>query len=256
MRIARAIAYAAWFYGVTLAFCLAGVGIRLFARHLALPLANRWARTALAGLWPICRIRVVMTGLDRLPPDGPVLLAGQHQSAFDTLVWMAVLDRPSYVMKAELRRIPLFGPLLVPAGMIPVDRLAGATALRGLVRATADAARQGRQIVIFPEGSRIPPGGRVKLQPGLAAVAARIGVPLLPVATDSGVCWPRSLLGKTPGVIHVDIGPPIPLPCPREAMLAQVEDYWRTREAAWSPPVDNSVDAVRVPLRAAQGDLG
>ncbi len=238
----RSAVFAVWFYGVTFAFCVAGIPIRLFARRLALPLAKHWARTVLAGLPPICNIRIVLTGWDRVPVHGPTLLAGQHQSEFDTLVWMALLDRPCYVMKQELTRIPLFGPLLVPAGMIPVDRSGGAAAMRGMLKDTAGAAERDRQIVIFPEGTRVPHGQRVPLQPGVAAIAARTGLPLLPVATDSGFCWPRRLLGKRAGIIHIAIGPPVD-PCRREVLLALIDDYWSRMAAnTYREPVDNSVE--------------
>ncbi len=239
----RSAAFAAWFYAVTLLFCLAGIPIRLFAPYLALPLARHWARTVLAGLPPICNIHVRLSGLERLPRHGPALLAGQHQSEFDTLVWMAVLERPCYVMKQELTRIPLFGPLLVPAGMIPVDRSGGATAMRALLGATAQAAARQRQIVIFPEGTRVPHGEMVPLQPGVAAVAARTAQPTFPVATDSGRCWPRSALGKRAGTIHIAIGPPIAQPCRRDTMLAAIEDYWRSMADTGFASVDNSVEA-------------
>ena len=238
----RSAVFAVWFYVVTLLFCLAGIPIRLFARQLALPLARHWARTVLAGLPPICNIHVRVTGHERISEHGPALLAGQHQSEFDTLVWMAVLDRPCYVMKQELTRIPLFGPLLVPAGMVPVDRSGGATAMRSLLSATAQAAARQRQIVIFPEGTRVPYGQTVPLQPGVAAIAARTGQPTYPVATDSGKCWPRDLLGKRAGIVHIAIGPPIGQPCRRDTMLSAIEDYWREMGATGFQPVDNSVD--------------
>ena len=237
----RSLAYGLWFYGVTLVFCLAGVFVRLFARGLAQPLAQSWAAVALAGL-PICGVRVVVTGLERLPSRGPLILGGQHQSEFDTLIWMKLLDRPSYVMKQELQRIPLFGPLLVPAGMIPLDRAAGAAALRSLVQATARARDRDRQIVIFPEGTRVPAGQSVALLPGIAAVATRLNLPVYPVATDSGTSWPRGLLAKRPGVIHVAIGPPICPPCRREELLARIEAYWRSQAECGFRAVDNSVE--------------
>ena len=230
MASVRSAAFAVWFCGLTTLFGLAGLPIRLFAPRLALPLARRWARTVLGGLPAICGIRVVVTGLEHIPCQGPVLLASQHQSTFDTLLWMQRLERPSYVMKEELRRIPLFGPLLEPAGMIPVDRAAGAAALRRLLAATSQAAARSRQIVIFPEGTRTSPGDRARLQPGVAAIAARIRVRVLPVATDSGRCWPRGVLGKRAGVIHVAIGPPL-APDSREALLADIERFWRRAEA-------------------------
>ena len=245
IEVIRSAVFAVWFYVVTLAFCLAGIPIRLFARKLALPLARHWARTVLAGLPPICNIHVRVAGHERIPRHGPVLLAGQHQSEFDTLVWMAVLERPCYVMKQELTRIPLFGPLLVPAGMIPVDRSGGASAMRGMLSATAQAVTRDRQIVIFPEGTRVPYGQTVPLQPGVAAIAARTGQAALPVATDSGRCWPRTLLGKRPGIIHIAIGAPIAQPCRREIMLSAVQNYWTTMAASGFALVDKSVD---VPL--------
>ena len=238
----RSAVFAVWFYAVTLVFCLAGIPIRLFARHLALPLARHWARTVLAGLPPICNIHVRVSGYERIPDHGAALLAGQHQSEFDTLVWMAVLQRPCYVMKQELSRIPLFGPLLLLSGMIPVDRSGGATAMRAMLSATAQAAARQRQIVIFPEGTRVPYGQTVSLQPGVAAVAARTGQPTFPVATDSGKCWPRALLGKRPGIIHIAIGPAIEQPCRRETTLVAIEGYWRDMAATGFRLVDNSVD--------------
>ena len=241
IAVLRAALFAVWFYGVTFAFCVAGVPIRIFARPLALPLAKYWARSVLAGLPPICNIRIVLTGWDNIPATGPALLAGQHQSEFDTLVWMALLDRPCYVMKEELTRVPLFGPLLVPSGMIPVNRSGGASAMRGMLKDTARAAENSRQIVIFPEGTRVPHGQRVPLQPGVAAVAARTKLAVLPVATDSGFCWPRELLGKRPGIIHISIGPPLPS-TNREDLLAAVADYWTDLAACnYERPVDKTV---------------
>jgi 1-acyl-sn-glycerol-3-phosphate acyltransferase len=238
----RSALYEAYFIIVTLLFGLAALPIRWFARGRALGFARSWARTALAGLAPICGIRLAVTGLHHLPDRGPMLLASQHQSVFDTMVWMSLLERPCYVMKQELTRIPLFGPMLVPAGMIPVDRAAGASALRRLILDTEAARVAGRQIVIFPEGTRVPPGHYVPLQPGIAAIAARLGLPVLPVATDSGMYWTRDWLGKRAGTIHVAIGPPILCTTPRATMLAQIEAFWRLAEQGGFGAVDKSVD--------------
>jgi 1-acyl-sn-glycerol-3-phosphate acyltransferase len=187
---------------------------------------------------------VRVTGLEYLPRDGAALLASQHQSAFDTLVWLTIVKRPSYILKRELTRIPLFGPMLLAAGNIAVDRSAGAAALRGVLAATAEARDAGRQILIFPEGTRVAPGARVKLQPGIAAIAARLGLPVIPVATDSGLHWGRRAFTKYPGVIHVAIGPPIAAGTPRPALLEAIEAHWRACEAAGFDLVDKSVGNV------------
>jgi 1-acyl-sn-glycerol-3-phosphate acyltransferase len=250
MQTLRSGLYAIYFYAVTLVFGVAGIAVRRLARKHALGFAQAWVATLLAGLRPLCGIRIEVTGLGNLPAQGPALLASQHQSEFDTLVWMRLLKRPSYVMKQELTRTPLVGPMLVPAGMIPVDRAGGAASLRRLLHDTAAARDDGRQIVIFPEGTRVPPGERVALQPGIAAVAARTGLPVIPVATDSGMHWTRSRLRMKPGIIHIEIGPPISTGARRDQMLAAIEGFWRHAETARLEAVDKSVDAV------AQGCFG
>ena len=114
------------------------------------------------------------------------------------------------MLKSELLRIPLFGPLMPLTGMIAVDRSGGANALRGLVREGERAMREGRQIVIFPEGTRAEPGAMLPLQPGVAALAARTRLPVIPVVTDSGHCWGRRAFHKRPGTIHIRVLKPIP----------------------------------------------
>jgi 1-acyl-sn-glycerol-3-phosphate acyltransferase len=241
IRKARAALYAAYFFLMTVAFGLAGLVVRGFAPSLALPLARGWVAAVLAGLRPICAIHVEVTGLHLLPAEGPALLASQHQSEFDTLIWMRLLRGPSYILKQELTRIPLFGPMLLAAGMIPVDRSAGAAALRRLIEDTRSACAAGRQIVIFPEGTRVPPGQSVKLHPGIAAISSQLGLPVYPVATDSGRLWTRDRLGKHPGTIHIAIGPPIQAGMSRPGMLACIQAFWQRTEEAGFEPVDKSV---------------
>jgi 1-acyl-sn-glycerol-3-phosphate acyltransferase len=249
VRPLRALAFQLYFYGLTTAACLlAGVPVLLFARHRSLDLARAWVTAVLAGARIICGMRVEVTGRQHLPLQGPALIACQHQSAVDTLLWFTLLDAPSYVMKRELTRIPVFGALLVHAGMIPVDRGAGAGALRQLLAETARMASRGRQIVIFPQGTRVPPGETVPLQPGVAAVSRQTGLPVIPVALDSGRLWGRGFLHRLPGVIHVAILPPISAATPRRAMLESIGSAWRANndivpDKRARRPVDNSVDA-------------
>ncbi len=225
----RSAAFNAWFYVVTTLFCLAspvprrGSGPKKMARSLAY--AGLWARATLAGLHPLVGIEWRITGLEHLP-DGPALLAAQHQSAFETLLWVAVLPRVCFVVKHELMRIPLFGGMLKACGMIGVDRDAGAQALRGMLQAGMQASASGRHILVFPEGTRVAPGVRVPLHVGVAALATRTGLPVIPVLTDSGRCWGRRSFRKTPGVIHLQILPPLPAGLPREALLARLSDLF------------------------------
>jgi 1-acyl-sn-glycerol-3-phosphate acyltransferase len=240
-QLLRALLFNVYFFGLTTVLSFVGVPLRMFARHRAYAFAAFWCRLVLAGAARICGIHVVVTGLEHMPGDGPALLACQHQSAFDTLVWMTLLPRTCYVVKQELTQIPLFGPLLPAAGMIPVDRGAGASALRALVQATAAARDAGRQIVIFPEGTRVAPGVRVPLQPGIAAISARLGLPVIPVATDSGLRWGRRAFLKVPGPIHLALGPPIAAGTRRQELLDALEGFWRAAEINGFRAVDKSV---------------
>jgi 1-acyl-sn-glycerol-3-phosphate acyltransferase len=183
---------------------------------------------------------VRLIGAANLPDSGPALIASAHQSAFDTLVWLTLVPRACYVLKQELTRIPLFGWLIPCTRMIVVDRSAGAAAIRHLLREADRAVREDRQIVIFPEGTRAPPGVRLKLQPGIAAMAARSRLPVIPVATDSGRCWSRRAFRKYPGTIRIVVHPPLPAGLPREALMTALETRLHDMGDA-AHLVDNSV---------------
>jgi len=250
MTLLRAGLFNLYFALLTVGMGLGAFWVRLFAPHRALAYATAWCRLSVDGLRWICGIAVVVRGREHLS-DRPVLVASQHQSAFDTLIWLTLAPRPAYVMKRELIRLPLVGPMLLLAGMIPVDRDAGAAALRQLLRAADEAVRDRRQIIIFPEGTRVAPGEIVRLQPGIAALAAHTGLPVLPVATDSGRCWSRRAFLKHRGIIHIDIGAPIDpasLPGPRRAALLEaIRHSWSEQERRMAlagravPHVDKSV---------------
>lgn len=240
----RSAVFNAWFYGLTVLLALASPLVRAFAPSRTVAYARVWIRLVLGGLRPICGITWQVTGREHLPPDGPALIASMHQSAFDALVWALLAPRFTYVLKRELTRIPLFGAMLLQTGMIAVDREAGAAAVRDLMRA-ADAAVAGRrQIVIFPEGTRVAPGVRAKLQPGVAALAARTRLPVIPVVTNSGRHWGRRAFRKQPGVIRVAILPPIEAGLKREALMARLAECLAEGAARLDEPVDNSVDAI------------
>jgi len=248
MTLLRATAFNLFFFIVTPLIAACVLLMRALGWDYTMQVGRFWSRLMLAALRHLCGIHVVITGTEHLPPGGPALLACQHQSAFDTVVWFGLLPKPSYVVKQELTRIPLYGALMRPAGMIPVDRTAGAAALRGLVHDTVAAKAAGRQIVIFPEGTRVAPGHRVALQPGIAAIATRLGLPVIPVATDSGLRWGRRAYRKNPGPIHIAVGRPIPPGTRRTELLAAIETFWRQQEAAGFRPVDNSVEDCAVLL--------
>jgi 1-acyl-sn-glycerol-3-phosphate acyltransferase len=203
-----------------------------------------WARSVIALLRAVCGVRVELRGQTNIPPGGCVL-AAKHQSAFDTAIWVALLPDAAYVLKRELLSIPVYGWLARKAGMIPVDRKGGGAALRAMLRQAVAAVAEGRQVVIFPEGTRTAPGERVAYQPGVVAIAAATSAPVLPVATDSGRIWGRRAFRKNPGIIRVSVLPPLPAGLNRAAMISALETAIETETAALlAEPVDKSVHEV------------
>jgi 1-acyl-sn-glycerol-3-phosphate acyltransferase len=240
MTVLRSALFNVTFYAVTFGLTLVGTMIRLFAPERVLWIAQLWARSNLAALRVICGIRLEVTGREHLPA-GAALVASMHQSAFDTMVWLTLVPRCCYVLKVELLRIPLFGPLLTASGMIAVDRAGGAATVRSLLRDADKAVQEGRQIVIFPEGTRSPPGTQLPLQPGIAALAARTGLAVVPVVTNSGHCWGRRAFRKRPGIISIAIGPPLPAGLRREELMGRLREIFTRAVGSADGPGDNSV---------------
>lgn len=223
----RSVCFNIFYFGSTALLMLPGLAIRLFAPRRALALAIFWANMELWAVRWICGIRVQVTGQEYLPRDGAALIASRHESAFDTMVWLTLLPRACYVLKIELTRIPFFGGLVRATGMIPVDRDGGATAMRQLMRDGIRAAEEGRQIVIFPEGTRGHSGTLLTLHPGVAALAFSTKLPVIPVWTNSGLLWGRRSFRKYPGTIAIQILPPLPRGLKRTKLMALLETALR-----------------------------
>lgn len=203
----------------------------LLPRCYVLPLASFWARGHLAVMRWTLGLRFVVEGRAHLP-DGPVIIAAKHQSAWETIAFNAVFHQPAFVLKRELFRIPGIGWWLWRAGNIGIDRRAGAAALKTAVRGARARLGEGRAVVIFPEGTRTVPGERRRYQPGVAAIYADSDAPILPVAHNAGLFWPARGLPRRGGVITVSILPLIPPGLERKAMMAQLETAIETRADA------------------------
>lgn len=219
MAAVRSALFVLVFYGGTLLFVIAAVIALAFGRSGVRAVANSWTRFHSACARSILGIRSRVEG--RLP-EGGVLIAAKHESMFETIEMPMLFQNPAVVMKRELARIPIWGWLAERYGMIPVDRDGGAAALRTMLKAAGDAIAEGRAVVIFPEGTRVPHGEAPPLQPGFAGIYRALGVPIVPLALDSGKAWGRTLLGKRPGVVTFRFGEPIPPGLPRREAEARV----------------------------------
>ncbi|HEX2136010.1 MAG TPA: lysophospholipid acyltransferase family protein [Microvirga sp.] len=181
-----------------------------------------WARSSLWLLRVIAGTKVEFRGLERIPPGG-LLVAAKHQSAWETFALVPLFEDPTFILKRELMWIPIFGWYLAKARCVAIDRRAGSQALAQMnTRARAEV-QAGRQIFIFPEGTRKPPGARPAYKYGVAHLYENLGVPCLPVALNAGLYWPRRAFIRRPGTIRVEILEPIPPGMPRDAFFALLQ---------------------------------
>ena len=181
-----------------------------------------WAHGVLFLLAAIIGLRYRIRGVENWP-QGTGLIASNHQSAWDTIAFLAIFPHASYVLKKELLRLPLLGWYLHRLRMIPIDRAGGGGALQRLLREAKDEGEM-RQIIIFPEGTRVPPGVKRPYHSGIAALYTRLGFPVTPVALNSGLFWKRRAFIKRPGVIEVEVLPEIPAGLGRRAFMDTLRD--------------------------------
>lgn len=182
-----------------------------------------WARGIVIAARIICGIKWQVEGQKNIP-DGASIIAAKHQSAWETAVLYLILDMPVYVLKKELTYIPLFGWYTRAIKTIAVDRSAGAKALKNLMKQAKDRIENRRQIIIFPEGTRTKPSERRKYQPGIAAVYSACDVKVVPLALNSGICWPKNSFIKKPGTIIFKFLPAIEPGMKREEFMKLLEE--------------------------------
>jgi 1-acyl-sn-glycerol-3-phosphate acyltransferase len=219
MALLRSTLFALAFYAGSVVYVLAGVVLIPLGRRPVRAVATGWARFhRLCSRW-ILGIRTRVEG--EIPP-GAMLFASKHQSMFETTDLVVILDTPRIVMKEELAAIPLWGLLTRRYGMIVVDRAGGAAALRQMVREGEEARAEGRPVVIFPEGTRVAPGERPPLQSGFAGLYRALGLPVVPVALDSGRVYPPRTFVKRAGIVTMRFGEPIPPGLKRGEIEARV----------------------------------
>jgi 1-acyl-sn-glycerol-3-phosphate acyltransferase len=218
----RALAFNIAFFGVTALLGVAGLPLLLAPRSWVMHFGRVWARCVLALLKAIVGLDGEIRGLEHLP-TGPCIIAMKHQSAWDTLILPLILDDFAVVVKRELLFVPFYGWYAARAGSIAIDRRGGAAALRGMVAATRRAAAAGRQVVIFPQGTRTAPGQRLPYQSGIAALYLALDLPVVPVAVNSGLFWGRRSFVKHPGRIALAFLEPIPPGLPRRQMMSELE---------------------------------
>jgi 1-acyl-sn-glycerol-3-phosphate acyltransferase len=191
-------------------------------RRSAMAPIRLWARLSLLGLRWIVGLKVEVRGRQFIP-RGAALVGAKHQAMLDVLVALDLFPDPCIVLKKELMWIPIFGWFAAKVEMIVIDRSSGAKAVRRLTAATVQALADGRQVFIFPEGTRRAPGAPPAYKPGIAALYREMNLPCTPIATNAGHVWPASGLAKYPGVAVYELLPPIPAGLKRGAFMTALE---------------------------------
>jgi 1-acyl-sn-glycerol-3-phosphate acyltransferase len=221
--VLRSLAFNMALYLVTVVMGILGLPVLVAPRRWGGAFGRAWAAAILLILRWCTGIRHEVRGREHVPPM-PAIIAMKHQSAWDTFAVAVIFRDPAIVLKRGLFLVPFYGWYLWKAGMIGIDRGAGAGAIKSTLRQGERAIALGRPIVIFPEGTRVAVGARHPYQPGVAALYQRLGVPLVPVAVNSGVYWGRRHFLKRPGRIIIDILEPIPPGRDRRRVLAELEE--------------------------------
>jgi 1-acyl-sn-glycerol-3-phosphate acyltransferase len=211
-----------WYVG-TAVIAIVGLPILLMPRRAVIAWADAWIDFCLWWLRITCRITHRVQGLENLP-TGPVILACKHQSSWETLAFHRLFPNAATVLKRELIFIPVVGWAMARAGNIAVERGDGARALRSLMRQAKAAVAEGRSILIYPEGTRTPVGSSLPYHAGTAALYRQLGVPVVPVALNSGVFWGRRKFIKRPGMIDVEVLPPLPPGLDRQTFMATLRE--------------------------------
>ena len=219
--VARSLLFNVAFYLNLLLHMLVAIPTFVLPQPLMVQISRSWGATSLWLLRTICGIKVEWHGREKIPP-GPLLVAAKHQSAWETFALLALFPSPTAIVKRELLRIPLFGWCMWKCGMIAIDRSAGRDALAGMVERTRAALARGRQVIIFPEGTRRPPGAAPDYKLGIVQLYAALDAPCLPVALNSGLFWPRRRFVRYPGTVRVEILDPLPPHLPKREFFARL----------------------------------
>jgi 1-acyl-sn-glycerol-3-phosphate acyltransferase len=193
--------------------------------------AKLWSKVGLLMLKKLCKIDYELVGMEKLPKE-PCIIACKHQSMWETIVMHLVVNRPAYIYKKELEKIPFYGWFLKVMTGIAVDRNGGATALKDLIKETKAHLSTGHFVVIFPQGTRVPVGAKTTeypYQPGIAAMYSSCNTKVVPAALNSGMFWAKGRLLKKPGKIILEFLDPIEPGLSRKEFMSKLEEVTEKR---------------------------
>jgi 1-acyl-sn-glycerol-3-phosphate acyltransferase len=231
MILLRSLVFHAAFYLTTAALAILGLPFLAMSRHRVQDFAKFWTGSAVWLLEKICGTKIVWHGLENLAP-GACLIASKHQSALETLALTTKGSDFGFILKRELLAIPVFGWYLKGAGQLGIDRSKRVHALTDLARQAREAVAQGRQIIIFPEGTRKTVGSPPQYKPGVAHIYVETGAVCVPVALNTGLFWPRHSRSIHPGTVTIAFLEPIAPGLDKHGFMHLLESRIETATAA------------------------
>jgi 1-acyl-sn-glycerol-3-phosphate acyltransferase len=225
----RSILFNVLFYLNTALWLIVALPTFFMPYRAILWIAKTWGRINLV-LLRVAGIDYEIRGREKIPP-GALIVAAKHQSAWETFALLWMFDNPTFIIKRELQWIPIFGWLTIKGRMVPVNRGAGSHALTAMTARAKIELSKGRQLVIFPEGTRRTAGAEPRYKYGVAHLYAAAGVPCLPIALNSGLFWPRRSILRFPGKVLVEILDPIAPGMGKEEFFKRVQNEIETATA-------------------------
>ncbi len=246
MLTVRSALFNVLFYLNLIILMVLGLPTMLGGRRAVFALARLWGTISVWLLEQICGLRLEYRGLENIPPGG-VVIACKHQSFLETFALLKYAPDFAIILKRQLTFVPFFGLYLIVSEQIAIDRGRGPRALQQIIAAAKPVLAAGRQIMIYPEGTRRPPGAPPKYKHGVAAIYAETGAPCLPVAVNTGLFWRRRTFLRRPGVAVIEYLPPIAPGLGRAAFAKQLQSSIETACARLNSEAvarDRSLEAV------------
>ncbi len=229
MLFLRSLVFQVLFWANTILLMLIWLPGLLMRRQVSMELGRTWGRTSLWLVEKICGLKIEWRGLENIPPEGgAMIVASKHQSIWDTFVLPIRFPDFSYILKRELVMIPFFGWYLLSAQQVGINRAKGGKLLPQLIEKAKHIFAQGRQLFIFPEGTRRPAGAPPAYKFGIAHLYAATGAPVLPVALNAGLFWPRRSFLIRPGTAVIEFLPLIPPGLPPRAFFEKMQSEIET----------------------------
>ena len=219
MQKLRSVLFTVVFYIVTLFLFVVMIPTLFMPRKQALSFPIFWSKMAKVMLKLFCGIEVRVEGLENLPKQNGYIIASKHQSAMETTIFHRIVPNMFYVLKKELMYLPLAGFYFIKTGCIPIDRKGGTKTMRKMLQGVQKRLSQGMNLVIFPEGTRTAPGTKKPYSPGVAFLYEQCRVPVVPVALNSGYCWPKNKTLKYAGTVTVKFLKPIESGLPKREFM-------------------------------------